>query len=131
MTSWKKCFKLPLIFFLSIMKTNVSAFAQENVVQANGTGSASITTSTADYSFPAEWEEQSAVWLAWYETREGMHNVTAQIIEKLQNVAHVKVELIIRPYEKDQVIQFLQNYNIDTEAIGFHEYNNLYIYTRT
>ncbi|MEH7108974.1 agmatine deiminase family protein [Bacillus sp. JJ1764] len=118
----KKLCKLSLIAMLSIVMMSSASIS----------GTAASTTAAEDYSFPAEWEKQSAVWLAWYEypSIPGMHDVTAQIIENLQNVARVKVDLIIKPNEKNQVINFLKNYKIDTNSINFHEYNNLYIYTR-
>jgi agmatine deiminase len=120
---WKKVCKLSVVAALSVVMINSASFA---------VATASTTTSSTEYSFPAEWENQNAVWLDWYElpTLPGQHAVTAQIIETLQNVAHVKAALVIKPHEKNQVISFLQNYNIDTNAIEFHEYNNNYIYMR-
>lgn len=114
---WKRICRIPKIPFIALLSMLLT-----------GAGSASAS----EYKFPAEWEQQSAVWQAWYEypTIPGMHDVTAQIIEVLQNVAHVKVELIVKPQEKSQAISFLQGYNVNINAISFREYENLYIFTR-
>lgn len=125
--SWRRSFKFTLIALLSIALTQSASFA----VAANKS-TAATSPAPSEYVFPAEWENQSAVWLAWYEypTLDGMYEVTAQIIEALQNVAHVKVNLVVRPVDKNDAIAFLRNYNIDTNAINYYEYNNLYIFTR-
>lgn len=114
-----------LIALLSFVFSVPHGFANEGKGGPNN-------SNNEGFSFPAEWEEHSAIWLAWYEypTIPGMHEVTAEIIEKLQQVAEVEVKLVVRPHEKNDAISFMQNYHIDVNAIDFYEYNNLYIFLR-
>lgn len=126
---WKNLCMVSFIALSMIMVNSssfVSAYASNG--QATATG----------YTFPAEWEKQSAVWLVWQSTNEfgdttspEQHKVTAQIIEALHS-HNTKVELILQTggESKTDVLNFLSDYNVDPANINFREYKDSYIFMR-
>ncbi|RJS59357.1 agmatine deiminase family protein [Bacillus sp. PK3_68] len=123
-----KMFFVVLSVFLISFSSSASANNGENnklIIGNNG------------YSFPAEWEKQSAVWLVWEwnefgeTTTDEQHKVTAQIIEAL-HAHNVKVELILKTGgdSKEKVLTFLRAYNVDPKKINFREYERPYAFIR-
>ncbi|MEZ2737210.1 agmatine deiminase family protein [Aneurinibacillus aneurinilyticus] len=124
----------PKVFFivLNIFLVSFSPVASAD----NGEATKPIVENTG-YTFPAEWEKQSAVWLAWEwnesgeSTTDEQHKVTAQIIQALHS-HNVKVELILQTGgdSKEEVLHFLSTYNVDPKKINFREYKKPYLFMR-
>lgn len=134
--NWRNFWKVSLVA-LSVVIADSSAIASAAHREATSS-SVEQAVNQLGYTFPAEWEEQSAVWLVWECTNEfgdsttdEQHKVTSQIIEALH--AHdVKVELILQTggETKQEALEFLSDYNVDPEKINFREYKDSYIFMR-
>ncbi|GED12317.1 hypothetical protein [Aneurinibacillus migulanus] len=119
------------VFFIVL---NIFLVSFSSVASAdNGEATKPIVENTG-YTFPAEWEKQSAVWLVWEwdefgeSTTDEQHKVTAQIIQAL-HFHNVKVELILQTGgdSKEEVLNFLSAYNVDPKKINFREYKKPYL----
>jgi agmatine deiminase len=139
---WRNFCKVACITLSSVIITSSLSFAS-----TSASASASATAAVANmkavsnssvYSFPAEWEKQSAVWLVWQCTNEfgettspEQHEVTAQIIQALHK-HNTKVELILQTggETKEDVLQFLSKYTVDPAKINFRSYKDSYIFMR-
>jgi agmatine deiminase len=87
------------------------------------------------FYMPAEWEKHSAVWLAWpYDNTTfpdlipDIEKSYCQIIKSLEGSE--KVNLIIRPEEKERIKNILINFGADMNNIVFFEQNYADVWTR-
>ncbi|MCW3792666.1 agmatine deiminase family protein [Paenibacillus sp. LS1] len=80
------------------------------------------------YTYPAEWEKQKSVWLAWSGIRDA-NKVSVQIIAALHQ--NVRIDLIIKDKAaQKEAVTWLKSYNIDQSKVKFHIYEGADIFIR-
>ncbi len=72
-----------------------------------------------NFRYPAEFEQQQAVWFGWEKEDTARQNTTVKIIRKLQG--KVPVKMAISSYELgDSAIKYLDKNGIDLDQIEFN-----------
>ncbi len=98
--------KLVLVCTISVILLirNFSVEAQENI---------------STFRYPAEFEQQQAVWFGWEKEDTAIQNTVVKIIRKLQG--KVPIKMAIASYELgDSAIKFLDKNGIDLDQIEFN-----------
>jgi len=80
------------------------------------------------YTYPAEWEKQKSVWLAWSGMREP-NKVSIQIIAALHKT--VRVDLVVKDEKaKKEAMDWMIDYKIDHSKVQLHMYEGANIFIR-
>ncbi|WP_198402158.1 agmatine deiminase family protein [Paenibacillus crassostreae] len=80
------------------------------------------------YTYPAEWEKQKSVWLAWSGSVEP-NKVSIQIITALHK--KVRIDLVVEnEAAKKEAMTWMDSYKIDKSKVQFHMYGGANIFIR-
>ncbi|MBB3111342.1 agmatine deiminase [Paenibacillus phyllosphaerae] len=80
------------------------------------------------YTYPAEWEKQKSVWLAWSGMKEP-NKVSIQIIAALHK--NVRVDLVVKDEAaKQEALSWMKAYSVDASKVQFHIYEGANIFIR-
>lgn len=113
---------------LSVPLTSTGTTYAEAITSQQETVSNSSYVSKYGYTYPAEWEKQQSVWLAWSGSPD-LNIVSTEIIQAL--LPSTRVDLVVKDKKTlNEASRFLKGYKVDTKKIKFHIYEGANIFIR-